>query len=110
MQYFVGLDWASSEHAVCVLDERGVAVNRFPVAHTAAGMADLVGRLTKLAPLDKLRVAIERPTGLIVDTLVEAKFTVVPIVTAVADGLAVSRGLVQGAGVAAVNDSMADVS
>src|SRR5687768_1644918 len=42
-------------------------------------MADLATRLCKLAPAVELRVAIERPTGLIVDTLVEAGFLVVPI-------------------------------
>jgi transposase len=79
MQYFVGLDWAAREHAVCVLDGRGSVVARYTVAHTAVGMADLVARLTKLAPPAELRIAIERPTGLVVDTLVEGKFAVVPI-------------------------------
>lgn len=79
MTYFVGLDWAAREHAVCVVDERGAVVARFTVAHTAAGMADLVARLGKLAPPAELRLAIERPTGLVVDTLVDAKFAVVPI-------------------------------
>ena len=41
MQYFVGLDWASREHAVCVVDVRGEIVARFTIAHTAAGMANL---------------------------------------------------------------------
>lgn len=79
MRYFVGLDWASLEHAVCVVDERGAVVDRFAVAHTAAGMAELAARLCKRAPAAELRVAIERPTGLIVDTLVEAGFAVVPV-------------------------------
>jgi transposase len=79
MQYFVGLDWAAHEHAVCVVDERGKVVAQFTVAHTAVGMTDLVARLSKLAPPTELRLAIERPTGLIVDTLVENKFAVVPI-------------------------------
>jgi len=26
MQYFVGLDWAAREHAVCVIDGRGAVV------------------------------------------------------------------------------------
>jgi transposase len=42
-------------------------------------MTDLVARLTKVAAPEELRVAIERPTGLIVDTLVDGKFAVVPI-------------------------------
>jgi transposase len=79
MRYFVGLDWALREHAVCVVDEQGTIIIRFMVEHSAAGMADLAARLCKLAPAAELRVAIERPTGLIVDTLVEAGFLVVPI-------------------------------
>jgi hypothetical protein len=50
MMYFVGLDWAAREHAVCVVDERGAVVTRFTAAHTTSGMEDLVARLTKLAP------------------------------------------------------------
>jgi transposase len=79
MQYFVGLDWAAQEHAVCVVDADGKVVTRFTVEHTAVGMTELVTRLSKLAPPSELRLAIERPTGLIVDTLVESKFAVVPI-------------------------------
>ena len=79
MTYFVGLDWAAHEHAVCVVDERGAVVTRFTGAHTAAGMAELATRLSKVAPPTELRLAIERPTGLVVDTLVEGKFAVVPI-------------------------------
>ena len=79
MRYFVGLDWAAREHAVCVVDGRGAVVLQFTVAHTAAGMTELAARLGKLAPPTELRIAIERPTGLLVDTLVEGKFVVVPI-------------------------------
>jgi transposase len=79
MQFFVGLDWAAREHAVCVVDERGAAAARFTVEHTAAGMRTLVDRLVKLAPASELRIAIERPSGLIVDTLVDRGFVVVPI-------------------------------
>jgi len=79
MQYFVGLDWAAREHAVCVLNGRGAVVTRCTVAHTAAGMTELVARLTKLSSPLELRIAIERPTGLVVDTLVESGFAVVAI-------------------------------
>ncbi|MCO5166959.1 MAG: IS110 family transposase [Planctomycetes bacterium] len=77
---FVGIDWASEEHAVCVVDERGKVRTRFAVAHTSAGLRDLVARLRKLeSEPSQVHVAIERPSGLLVDTLVEAGFTVVPI-------------------------------
>lgn len=79
MQFFVGLDWAAREHAVCVVDERGAVTARFTVAHTAAGMSDLVERLDKLSARSELRIAIERPSGLVVDTLVDRGFAVAPI-------------------------------
>lgn len=77
--YFVGLDWAAREHAVCVVDERGVVAVRFTAAHTEAGLAELVTRLGKFGAPAELRLAIERPSGLLVDTLVDGGFAVVPI-------------------------------
>ena len=74
--YFAGLDWASRTHALCVVDERGAVVERFEIAHDAPGLADLLRRLCRLGSPP---VAIERPSGLLVDTLVEAGLTVVPI-------------------------------
>ena len=74
--YFAGLDWASRTHAMCVVDEQGGVVERAEIAHDATGLAELKRRLRRFGspPL-----AIERPSGLLVDTLVEAGFTVVPI-------------------------------
>lgn len=74
--YFAGLDWASTTHAVCVIDEHGSVRRDFEVAHTAAGLGELVRDLKRFGATP---IAIERPSGLLVDTLVEAGFTVVPI-------------------------------
>jgi transposase len=74
--FFAGLDWASRTHAVCILDERGALCEQFDVTHDAAGLAQLQRRLIHYGPPP---VAIERPSGILVDTLVEAGFTVVPI-------------------------------
>lgn len=79
MAFFAGIDWASREHALCVIDERGAVVAQFTVAHSAAGMADLLRRLRKLGAPGQLRIAIERPSGLLVDTLVEGGLAVVPV-------------------------------
>ncbi len=79
MRLFVGVDWASAEHAVCVLDETGQIRAQLPVAHTAAGLAALQTQLRRFGPPAELPVAIERPSGLLVDTLVAAGFPVVPI-------------------------------
>jgi transposase len=75
-----GLDWGGSAHAVCVIDDvDGHVVTRFSVAHDAEGLADMLRRLAKLAPPGDLAIAIERPSGLVVDTLVAAGHPVVPI-------------------------------
>jgi transposase len=79
MRYFVGLDWGGTTHAVCVLDADGREVSRFTVAHTAEGLAELCRRLAGLAPAAEVPVAVERPSGLLIDTLVEAGHPVVPI-------------------------------
>jgi len=79
MSFFVGLDWAATTHAVCVLDEAGTVRWRGTVAHSAAGLAELVQRLSRCGPPATLPVALERPSGLVVDTLLAAGFPVVPV-------------------------------
>lgn len=77
MPCFAGIDWASQAHAVCVIDDRGAVVAAFEVAHDAKGLAELTRKLSRFG--DGLRIAIERPSGLLVDALVAAGQTVVPI-------------------------------
>lgn len=77
--YFAGLDWASEKHDVCVIDTEGAIRTRFSVAHTADGLAELGRRLQSFGPPERLSIALERPSGLLVDTLVEAGFRIVPI-------------------------------
>lgn len=79
MSFFVGVDWAATAHAVCVLDDTGTVHWRGSVPHSAEGLADLVRRLRSFGPPSTLRVAIERPSGLVIDTLIDAGFQVVPI-------------------------------
>ena len=74
--YFAGLDWASRTHAVCVIDPQGSVCERLEVAHDAAGLAHLVRRLKRWGSPP---IAIERPSGLLVDTLLEAGLSVVPV-------------------------------
>lgn len=79
MPLHAGLDWGTTGHAVCVLDERGAVLARIDCPHTAAGLGDLLAHLKRLAPPAELPVAIERPSGLIVETLAAAGHPVVPI-------------------------------
>jgi transposase len=71
-----GIDWASEDHAVCILDGAGQVVSRFCAGHSAAGLRDLVQRLAKAGVGE---VAIERGDGPVVDTLLRAGVTVVVI-------------------------------
>ena len=42
-----GVDWAKDDHAICVLDDEGRAVDRFAIEHTASGLKRLIARLLK---------------------------------------------------------------
>ena len=75
----VGLDWATEEHALCILDDQGNRRLELNVSHTAKGLAAMLRRLRSLALPEELPIAIERPSGLIVDVLVDAGYPVVPI-------------------------------
>ena len=71
-----GVDWAIDDHAVAIVDGRGREIYRCTVEHTAAGLGQLVSVLGKHGVVE---VAIERPDGPIVDTLLAADLTVVVI-------------------------------
>lgn len=76
MERFAGIDWASEEHALCVVAEDGERVAGEFHAHDEAGIRDLIARMRSLRVC---RVAIERPDGLLVDRLLKAGFTVMPV-------------------------------
>lgn len=76
MERCAGIDWASEEHALCVVDEGGVRLAEELFAHDEAGLRGLVARMRALGVG---RVAIERPDGLLVDRLLEAGFSVLPV-------------------------------
>lgn len=79
MPFHGGLDWGGTSHAVCIIDGAGQVVVRVEARHDAAGLADLVARLERVGKPAELPIAIERPSGLIVDALVEAGHPVIPI-------------------------------
>ena len=64
-----GIDWASEDHAVSIVDRHGVELERFTVSHTAAGLRRLPGRLQRAGVAE---VGIERPDGPVVDALLGA--------------------------------------
>ena len=76
MANVAGIDWASEEHAVCVVDEAGTPLRERVVAHDEAGIAALC---RKLIELQVERVAIERPDGIVVDRLLDAGLIVIAV-------------------------------
>lgn len=79
MPLHAGLDWGGTRHALCVVDGMGQVVARFEACHDAQGLAEMLARLRRAAPPAELPVALERPSGLIVDALIEAGHPVIPI-------------------------------
>jgi transposase len=77
--HYCGIDWASDKHDVCVIDPAGKICTRFTIPHTADGIADLIRRLDAFGPREQMPILIERPSGLLVDTLLDAQFPVAPI-------------------------------
>ena len=71
---FAGVDWASEEHAVCVVDERGRIVEGRRYRHNEPGIRALCARLLRLRVV---LVAIERPDGLLIERLLDAGLAVV---------------------------------
>jgi transposase len=77
-RWFVGIDWASEVHQVCLVDAAGkiTGERRFP--HGGAGLAELRAWLLAMTGAEPaaIAVAIEVPHGPIVETLLERGFAV----------------------------------
>ena len=73
---FAGVDWASEEHAVCVVDERGRIVEGRRYRHNEPGIRALCARLVRL---QVALVPIERPDGLLIERLLDAGLSVVAV-------------------------------
>jgi transposase len=77
-QFYVGIDWATQAHQVCVIDgERHLLAER-TVDHDGLALTqfvDWLGVLTGNQP-QRVAVAIEMPRGAIVEVLVERGFAV----------------------------------
>ncbi len=81
IEWFVGFDWASQTHVVCLLDRNGETVGERKVAHGGADLSELCDWLVARsgAPPARIGVAIETPHGPVVETLLERGFAVFAI-------------------------------
>jgi hypothetical protein len=73
---FAGVDWASEEHAVCVVDGRGRIVEGRRYRHSELGIRALCVRLVRSGVA---LVALERPDGLLIERLLDAGLSVVAV-------------------------------
>jgi transposase len=71
-----GLDLASEEHRLVIVDGDGGQLEQRRIGHSEDGIAALVRRLLELRVA---RVAIEQPNGIVVDRLLDAGIAVVPV-------------------------------
>jgi Transposase len=76
---FIGWDWASHTHDVTVVDPAGTIVGHWAFAHSEAALQRIFNELAKLGAPYALPVAIERPSGLVVERLLAAGHPVVPV-------------------------------
>ncbi len=76
---FVGWDWASTSHAVTILDTSGMIMDRWTLGHTESDLDTILARLAAHGDPADLPVAIERSDGLVVARLLAAGHPVVPI-------------------------------
>jgi len=76
----VGIDWAESFHDVALGQPGKGVIEQFRIDHTVAGVHRLVARCLELEPDPaEVRIVLETRHGLLVEALVDAGFTVLPI-------------------------------
>jgi transposase len=80
-EWFVGIDWGSQQHQVCVLDRDRHRVGERSVDHDGASLARLAAWLWSVSAgqPQRVAVAIEVPRGAIVEGLLERGFHVFAI-------------------------------
>jgi transposase len=74
--WFVGIDWGSAAHAVCLLDQQGRPCGTRTVAHTAEAVHQAVQWIRTQTQGAPAAVGIETPRGALVDTLLDQGFAV----------------------------------
>lgn len=76
----VGIDWAEEFHDIALGTREEGVVEQFRIEHGPAGVTRLVARCLELEPDPaEVRVVLETRHGLLVEALLDAGFTVVPV-------------------------------
>lgn len=73
MDLFVGIDWGSRVHAVCVMNAEGTALMEREVEHEGDAVLAFVQQLVELADgeMSKVKAAMEAPHGTLIEALMD---------------------------------------
>jgi transposase len=79
--FFIGIDWATDEHRVCLIDARGKKLSERSVPHSGSGITQLLAWVTEqtMQSADRVGIAIEIPRGAVVESLAERGYAVFSI-------------------------------
>jgi transposase len=75
---FVGVDWATQNHQVCAVDQKGKVIRERGFEHSGVGLAQMAAWIAELSEGSAAEVAvgIEVPRGPVVETLLDRGFAV----------------------------------
>jgi len=75
---YVGIDWATESHQVCVLDRERHVLHERSIEHAGSAILELLDWLAMLSAdhPERVAVGIELPRGSLVESLVERGFPV----------------------------------
>ncbi len=78
LKWFVGVDWGSQSHQACVLDAAGAVLGEREFKHGGAGLTEMATWLLSFTDgkADEVGVAVETPSGPVVESLLERDFAV----------------------------------
>ena len=79
--FYVGVDWATEHHQVCILDCDGRVVRQQRIEHSGKAIRDFMASMEDLAQgqVDRIAVAIEVPRGPVVEAFLEHRWAVFAI-------------------------------
>jgi transposase len=76
----IGIDWAQEFHDIALGTQDEGVIEQFRIEHGPGGVATLIERALRLEPDPaEVRVVVETRHGLLVEALVDAGFTVIPV-------------------------------
>jgi transposase len=78
---FVGIDWATEAHQICIVNDHGEVMSERTVQHSGPAVAEFIDGLLRLCEgeLSRIVIGIEVPRGALVETLTERGLAVYAI-------------------------------